>query len=103
MPAQSPSYVPAGGRAGLAAGVIVAEHLVKRYGARAAVDDVSLSVASGELVALLGPNGAGKTTTVELLLGMRRPDGGTVRLLGSGLGPGGWPAALRARLGVLLQ
>jgi ABC-2 type transport system ATP-binding protein len=106
MPApEPPSYVPAGGgdRARGAAEVIVAERLVKRYGARVAVDGVSLSVRAGELVALLGPNGAGKTTTVELLLGMRRPDGGTVRLLGADLGPGGWPAALRARLGVLLQ
>jgi len=106
MPAtSSSSYDPAGGgrRARGEAGVIVAERLVKRYGARLAVDEVSFSVGAGELLALLGPNGAGKTTTVELVLGLRRRDGGRVSLLGVEQPSGGWPSALRARLGVLLQ
>jgi len=58
------------------------EHLRKTYGAVAAVDDVSFSVAQGEIFGILGPNGAGKTTTVECAIGLRSPDAGTIRLLG---------------------
>jgi ABC-2 type transport system ATP-binding protein len=47
-----------------------------------AVDDVSFSVAEGEIFGILGPNGAGKTTTVECVIGLREPDAGAVRLLG---------------------
>jgi ABC-2 type transport system ATP-binding protein len=57
-------------------------HLRKIYGSLVAVDDVSLSVAEGEIFGILGPNGAGKTTTVECAIGLRSPDSGTVRLLG---------------------
>ena len=80
---------------------IAVEGLVKRYGARTVVDGISLHVGAGELVALLGPNGAGKTTTVETIEGYRRPDGGTVRVLGVDLLAGG--RALRARVGLMLQ
>jgi ABC-2 type transport system ATP-binding protein len=45
----------------------VVEHLTKRFGQRTAVDDLSLSVAKGEVFGFLGPNGAGKTTTVRML------------------------------------
>jgi ABC-2 type transport system ATP-binding protein len=75
--------------------------LEKRYGPTVAVDDLSLSVAVGEVFGLLGPNGAGKTTTVEMLEGYRRPDGGTVRVLG--LDPIADGAVLRPRIGVMLQ
>lgn len=75
--------------------------LVVRHGASTAVDEVSLSVAAGEVVALLGPNGAGKTTTVETLEGYRRPSSGTVRVLG--LDPVADAAALLPRIGVMLQ
>jgi ABC-2 type transport system ATP-binding protein len=57
-------------------------HLRKTYGTLAAVDDVSFSVAEGEIFGILGPNGAGKTTTVECAIGLRSPDAGTVRLMG---------------------
>jgi ABC-2 type transport system ATP-binding protein len=57
-------------------------HLRKTYGAVAAVDDVSFSVAEGEIFGILGPNGAGKTTTVECAIGLRSPDSGTIRLRG---------------------
>jgi ABC-2 type transport system ATP-binding protein len=57
-------------------------HLRKAYGSLVAVDDVSLTVAEGEIFGILGPNGAGKTTTVECATGLRTPDAGTVRLLG---------------------
>jgi ABC-2 type transport system ATP-binding protein len=80
---------------------VVVEGLVKRYGSRAVVDGVSLSVAAGELVALLGPNGAGKTTTVEIVEGYRRADAGSVKVLGADPATGG--PALRARVGLMLQ
>jgi ABC-2 type transport system ATP-binding protein len=57
-------------------------HLRKTYGDLVAVDDVSFTVAPGEIFGILGPNGAGKTTTVECAIGLRKPDSGTVRLLG---------------------
>ncbi len=58
--------------------LIEARGLTKRYGQRTVVRDVDLVVHRGEIVALIGPNGAGKTTTVEMMLGVRQPDGGTV-------------------------
>jgi ABC-2 type transport system ATP-binding protein len=57
-------------------------HLRKSYGESIAVDDVSFSVAEGEIFGILGPNGAGKTTTIECALGLRRPDAGSIRVLG---------------------
>ncbi|KAF4409330.1 ABC transporter ATP-binding protein [Streptomyces lycii] len=75
--------------------------LVKRYGRRAAVDGLDLTVAAGTVCAVLGPNGAGKTTTVETCEGYRRPDAGSVRVLG--LDPLRDAAALRPRIGVMLQ
>ena len=80
---------------------VIVDGLTKRYGARTVLDGISLSVASGELVALLGPNGAGKTTTVEIIEGYRRGDGGRVRVLGHDPASGG--PALRARVGLMLQ
>jgi ABC-2 type transport system ATP-binding protein len=63
-------------------GAVSVSALRKTFGAVTAVDGVDLTVAPGEVVALLGPNGAGKTTTIEMLLGLSRPDSGTVRVLG---------------------
>ncbi|GHH71383.1 ABC transporter ATP-binding protein [Streptosporangium violaceochromogenes] len=73
--------------------------LVKRYGRTTAVDGLTLSARRGAVTAILGPNGAGKTSTVEICEGFRRPDGGTVRVLG--LDPS--HRRLRARVGVMLQ
>src|SRR5690625_4790499 len=56
--------------------------LVKSYGTRRAVDDVSLTVHPGEIYGFLGPNGAGKTTTIRMLLGILTPDAGQIRLAG---------------------
>ena len=62
--------------------VVEVESLVKRYGALAAVDDVTFSVEEGEVFGVLGPNGAGKTTTVEMIEGLRTPNKGSIRVLG---------------------
>ncbi|UGY90718.1 ABC transporter ATP-binding protein [Streptomyces gobiensis] len=75
--------------------------LVKRYGSKTAVNGLDLTVGYGTVTAVLGPNGAGKTTTVETCEGYRRPDAGTVRVLG--LDPVTEAAALRPRIGVMLQ
>jgi ABC-2 type transport system ATP-binding protein len=75
--------------------------LVKRYGQTAAVDGLTLSAERGAVTGILGPNGAGKTTTIEICEGYRRPDQGTVRVLG--LDPVRDARALRPRVGVMLQ
>ena len=62
---------------------IVVQHVRKTYAAVTACRDVSLTVAEGELFGVLGPNGAGKTTLIEILEGLRRPDSGTVSVLGT--------------------
>lgn len=77
------------------------ERLVKQYGRRRVVDDLSFDVQRGEVFALLGPNGAGKTTTVELLEGYRGADAGTIRVLG--LDPRRDAGRLKQRIGLMLQ
>ena len=62
--------------------LVKAENLVKTYRGRTVVNKVSLSVRSGEVVGLLGPNGAGKTTSFYMVMGLIRPDGGTVSFRG---------------------
>jgi ABC-2 type transport system ATP-binding protein len=61
---------------------IEVDGLVKRYGDRTVVNDISLTVDEGEILAIVGPNGSGKTTTVESIAGMRTPDGGSIRVMG---------------------
>jgi ABC-2 type transport system ATP-binding protein len=81
--------------------VIEVDNLRKRYGPHVAVEDVSFQVRQGEIFGLLGRNGAGKTTTVECLQGLRRADGGRVRVLG--LDPQRQTQQLRRRIGCQLQ
>jgi ABC-2 type transport system ATP-binding protein len=81
--------------------VIEVNNLRKRYGSHVAVADVSFQVHQGEIFGLLGRNGAGKTTTVECLQGLRRADGGRVRVLG--LDPQRHTQQLRRRIGCQLQ
>lgn len=76
-------------------------HLRKSYGGLVAVDDLSLSIAEGEIFGILGPNGAGKTTTVECVIGLRQPDSGTIRLMG--LDPQADREQVREIVGVQLQ
>lgn len=80
---------------------VVVSGLVKRYDHRAAVDGLDMVAPAGAVTALLGPNGAGKTTTVECCEGLRRPDSGTVAVLG--MDPVADARALRPRVGVMLQ
>ncbi len=74
---------------------------MKSYGTTRAVDELSFEVPRSGVTALLGPNGAGKTTTVEICEGFRRPDAGTVRVLGRD--PVRDAGDLRPRVGVMLQ
>jgi ABC-2 type transport system ATP-binding protein len=75
--------------------------LRKSYGSYQALQDVSFTIAEGEVFGLLGPNGAGKTTTVEILEGYRDRSGGDVRVLG--FDPQAGARAFRERIGVVLQ
>lgn len=75
--------------------------LVMRYGQTVAVDRLSLTVDAGTVTAILGPNGAGKTTTMETCEGYRKPQSGTVRVLG--LDPVAQHRELAPRIGVMLQ
>jgi ABC-2 type transport system ATP-binding protein len=80
---------------------VLVDGLVMRYGEKTAVDGLTLEVAPHSITAVLGPNGAGKTTTLETCEGYRRPQAGTVRVLG--LDPVRDRAALLPRIGVMLQ
>jgi len=83
------------------AATIVVSDLRKSYGEVRAVDGVSFEVEEGEFFGILGPNGAGKTTTLEIIEGLRKPDGGEVRVFDQPP----WPRnpSLLPRLGVQLQ
>jgi ABC-2 type transport system ATP-binding protein len=61
-------------------------HIVKSFADKVAVDDLSLSVAQGEIFGLIGPNGAGKTTTIRIMMDIIKPDSGEVTILGEKLG-----------------
>ncbi len=81
------------------ASVARCRNLKKSYGATVALRDLNLEIHAGELLALLGPNGAGKTTLVRMLLGLARPDAGSVSVLGSDPHLG----QIQTRLGAMLQ
>jgi ABC-2 type transport system ATP-binding protein len=86
---------------GEGAAAVEVSHLRKVYGDTVAVDDVSFSVAEGEIFGILGPNGAGKTTTIECAIGLRSPDSGSVRVMG--LNPGEDREELHLIVGAQLQ
>ncbi|MDH2415715.1 ABC transporter ATP-binding protein [Nocardioides sp. CER19] len=81
--------------------ILEVHHLTKAYGRKVAVDDVSFSVAAGEIFGILGPNGSGKSTAVECVAGLRRADGGEIRLLG--IDPQAQPELIREHVGVQFQ
>src|SRR5712692_3191199 len=81
--------------------VIQVSGVRKTYGSTVAVDDVSFDVNDGEIFGLIGPNGAGKTTTMECIEGLRRPDRGSISVLG--LNPIHDVYKLQERIGVQLQ
>jgi len=81
--------------------VVQVQGLRKVYGDTVAVEAISFEVQPGEIFGMVGPNGAGKTTTIECLEGLRRPDSGTVRVLG--LDPQKDGRLLRERTGIQLQ
>src|SRR5262252_4874690 len=82
--------------------MIAASHLTRQFGTRVVVDDVSLTVGRGELVALLGPNGAGKTTTMRMLAGLIRPTRGAAAIDGVELTERNG-SRLRRRIGFLTE
>lgn len=77
---------------------VTIDHLVKRYGRATVINDLSLEVREGEMLALLGHNGAGKTTLMKLLLGLTRPSGGQITLFSQ---PGGASVEARRDIGFL--
>ena len=81
--------------------VIEVQNLRKKYGSTVAVDNISFNVQQGEIFTIVGPNGAGKSTTVESIMGLRQPDGGTIRVLG--LDPQKDEQEIRQRIGIQLQ
>ncbi|MFJ6554421.1 ABC transporter ATP-binding protein [Streptomyces luteogriseus] len=81
------------------ASVVAFDQVSKAYDAVRAVDGLTLDLRPGETVALLGPNGAGKSTTLDLLLGLKKPDSGTVRLFGTSPRD----AIVAGRVGAMLQ
>jgi ABC-2 type transport system ATP-binding protein len=82
-------------------GVVECYKVSKRYGEIIAVNDVSFAVREGEIFGLVGPNGAGKTTLIEMIESLRRPDSGSIRVLG--LDPVTRQDQLQERIGVQLQ
>jgi len=72
--------------------------LTKRFGGLVAVNDVGFSIRPGEILGLIGPNGSGKSTVMKLVMGIERPNAGSVRLAGTEIA--GWPTHRIARRGV---
>lgn len=77
---------------------IEAKNLIKIYGDRSVVNDVSFEVNKGEVVCLLGPNGAGKTTTFYMVVGLVKPNAGKIFLDGKDIST--WPMNVRAKAGI---
>ena len=95
---RSPSSCPQVGRTPPAP-AINSRGLRKTFGSIVAVDNLDLTIRPGEVVAFLGPNGAGKSTTLDMVLGLARPDAGTIELLGTSPDQ----AVQASRVGVIFQ
>ena len=83
--------------------VLVLTRIVKRYGTRVAVDDLSLEVREGEILGLLGPNGSGKSTILRLITGYLAPTSGSTFVTGIDLMRVGRAAVKKAKLGALMS
>ena len=83
--------------------LLEARGLVKRYGRRTVVNDVSIVVRAGEIVGLLGPNGAGKSTTFKMTIGLVRPDGGSITFRGRDVTDAAVHERARLGMGYLAQ
>lgn len=81
--------------------VLRTSHLTKRYGKKAAVNDLNMNIRTGDIYGFLGQNGAGKTTTLRMIMGLIRPSAGEIELFGSGFG-GGRLRALE-RIGAIIE
>lgn len=86
---------------GLRMNALEVSNLTKKYGNKKVVDDLSFQVRTGEIFGLIGPNGAGKTTTMMMIIGLLKPDSGTVTLDGQMFEPGS--AEMRSYFGVVPQ
>jgi ABC-2 type transport system ATP-binding protein len=80
---------------------IIAENLVKTYGNRKVVEDLSFEIRNGQILGLLGPNGAGKSTTIKMLSGQIKPNGGKIYL--DGVQMDSVPPSYRSKIGVMPQ
>jgi len=76
---------------------LIVSGLTKRFGGLVAVKDMALRVSAGEILGLIGPNGSGKSTVMKLIMGIERPDRGSVRI--NGIEVAGWPSHRIARMG----
>ena len=85
----------------VAQNAITVENLRKTYGSTKAVDGISFKVRAGEVFGMLGPNGAGKSTTIEMIEGLRKPDSGTIAVLG--LKQPGEADRIKSSIGIQLQ
>ena len=101
MPATTAAAPPSSRPQRAAEPIIDLRGLVKRYGSLVAVDGIDLAVYPQEIFGILGPNGAGKTTTLEMIEGLRAPDGGTIRV--AGLDPTRQATQLHRLIGIQLQ
>jgi branched-chain amino acid transport system ATP-binding protein len=72
--------------------------LTKRFGGLVAAKDIDLTIRGGEILGLIGPNGSGKSTVMRAIMGIERPNAGSVRL--EGVDVAGWPTHRIARMGI---
>ncbi|WP_244936546.1 ATP-binding cassette domain-containing protein [Methylobacterium currus] len=99
-PSPSPAPLPSGARPAAEAGppLLAVEGLTKRYGGLVAAKSIGFTVRAGEIVGLIGPNGSGKSTVMKLIMGLERPNAGSVKLDGTEIA--GWPSHRVARAGI---
>src|SRR5579883_201569 len=99
LPGRPPRLCAARGRARMTGpSRLAVSGLTKRFGGLVAVKDIAFNIAGGEILGLIGPNGSGKSTVMKLIMGIERPNAGTVKL--DGVDIAGWPPHRIARAGI---